>query len=497
MTSNDNPNAGQKLYVQVHAVTDGGSLLVTHVAAKRKLTVQLYGINIPARPQVCDAEAVKYLSRLALNKQFISEFIKLEGHSDRVKCVLRGPGHKQSLNLKMIAAGLAYSSTDLEELPGAKEAEKQARQKGLGIWREGNPQMQSKSRPQTNRQSPVSEPQSQKSNTLSSVPRQWQQTSVNPSEAIDPPEPSKIIETNRQSLKGGQLFQVKVVQVKDGDSLVVRNTKTGRDLEIRLHGIDAPEYAQGNGISAWIHLSDMALNEYFMMEVTDPKDFYGRVVGILHHRDSEKSVNLQMVADGWAYNYADFGELEGAEEAENTDRQKGLGVWQEGDLEMRPWAYRRINRGQAARRQQVPHQDAPPLRRKAPSLVSPYPQPPSINRPPTKQVGSHQRDPARASQVVKSEEDPNDRKCQPSGVWDRIESIISVCILGLLLITYFPYLMCRTIVGDIYRHFICPLAANRGFGKVPLKVPHISWGAALFLVWMTLIILVTIGRSLG
>ena len=74
---------------------------------------------------------------------------------------------------------------------------------------------------------------------------------------------------------------------------------------------------------------------------------YGRVVGILYPLDGSysldevNSVNVAMIEADWAYLYDEFGELYIGSRGERAACSKGVGLWQWGEDQVRPWDYRR------------------------------------------------------------------------------------------------------------------------------------------------------------
>ena len=129
-----------------------------------------------------------------------------------------------------------------------------------------------------------------------------------------------LAKRNEVNLKG----QYKVI---DGDSLVVNGQ------EIRLLGIDAPEYRQAcslkNGSSypcgkqSRAHLAKFAKMGELKCRGWE-EDKYQRLLAICYSNDLE--LNSQMVRDGWAVSYGDY-------ESEEADAQKRqVGVWQ-GDFD--------------------------------------------------------------------------------------------------------------------------------------------------------------------
>ncbi len=86
--------------------------------------------------------------------------------------------------------------------------------------------------------------------------------------------------------------------VVDGDSLVVR--KGARKMEVRLWGIDAPEYDQPDSIPAKNGLKKMVMGQKGVLYIKY-QDRYGRYVSVLKIEDL--NVNEAMVAAGYSWVY--------------------------------------------------------------------------------------------------------------------------------------------------------------------------------------------------
>jgi len=121
-------------------------------------------------------------------------------------------------------------------------------------------------------------------------------------------------------------------RIIDGDSLVL----DGR--EIRLYGVDAPEYHQSctlnNGAQypcgrqSRDYLSQLAKDGNLVCRGSD-EDKYQRLLAVCHAGDVE--LNRQMVLDGWAVSYGSYT----SEEAAASNAKKG--VWQGGFESPRAW----------------------------------------------------------------------------------------------------------------------------------------------------------------
>ena len=144
----------------------------------------------------------------------------------------------------------------------------------------------------------------------------------------------------------GSNVPVRVVDVIDGDSLIVEDLRTNEEYEVRLCGVDAPEHDQPYGPDATEFLAELSLEQFFSLVVNDPQDRYGRVIGTLYpelFRGNRNSLNHQMVEAGWAYSYTRYVKIPEIQEAERRARQNRYGVWQSAE-QVRPWTYRRKKR---------------------------------------------------------------------------------------------------------------------------------------------------------
>lgn len=122
------------------------------------------------------------------------------------------------------------------------------------------------------------------------------------------------------SLSG--LQPVLIVTVFDGDSGVAVDAN-GR-FEFRLYGIDAPERDDVSRAALASLIAEFGNGLY--AEERDV-DRYGRRVVVLQAGDGSRSVNVEMVRQGFAYAYLQYGELEGVVSAEAEARSNGRGVW--------------------------------------------------------------------------------------------------------------------------------------------------------------------------
>lgn len=134
-----------------------------------------------------------------------------------------------------------------------------------------------------------------------------------------------------------------VARVVDGDTIAVMRGK--EPVKVRLEGIDAPETGQPFGTKAKQALSEKIASQTVTIKVTG-KDRYGRTLGTvwLGRRD----INLEMVAEGWAWHFKRYSKDKALADAETQARAKKSGLWADAHP-IAPWDWRRTEK---ERRQQ-------------------------------------------------------------------------------------------------------------------------------------------------
>ncbi len=130
-----------------------------------------------------------------------------------------------------------------------------------------------------------------------------------------------------------------VVKVLDGDSIRVR--RGNRIVEIRLYGIDAPEYGQRYGDRARYFLRSLLLRKTVSVEPVDV-DRYRRVVALV--KIHGRLANREMVREGLAWMYPRYckrkklcSELKKLQERARKQRR---GLWKD-DHPLSPWEFKR------------------------------------------------------------------------------------------------------------------------------------------------------------
>ncbi len=119
-------------------------------------------------------------------------------------------------------------------------------------------------------------------------------------------------------------FEGKVVKVKDGDSIVVLRDTEKRQSEVRLAGIDAPEFAQPWGRESRAALKRLLQGKTVRVEVTD-KDRYGRLVGKVYL--GRAYVNAAMTESGNAWAFARYLPDRQIRAGQDAARAANRGLW--------------------------------------------------------------------------------------------------------------------------------------------------------------------------
>jgi len=144
-----------------------------------------------------------------------------------------------------------------------------------------------------------------------------------------------------------------VVKVSDGDTINVTDP-LGTKVKVRLYGIDAPETEKSNkktgrvskpgqpyGEEAYQALNSKIYGKPVKLEIM-AIDQYKRSVGIVYLNG--KSINQEMVAEGYAWAYRKYLDRPYASEyirAEELARAKRLGLWQQ-NIPEPPWEFRKL-----------------------------------------------------------------------------------------------------------------------------------------------------------
>jgi len=127
----------------------------------------------------------------------------------------------------------------------------------------------------------------------------------------------------------------KCVGVTDGDSIFVMID--GKEEEIRLEGIDCPEYRQAFSKRARQFTSSLVFGKQVKVrEVT--RDNYGRMIGRIYV--GETDVSLELIRAGLAWHYKKYSKETQLSDAEVVARRNRTGLWTDPNP-VPPWSFRR------------------------------------------------------------------------------------------------------------------------------------------------------------
>jgi len=126
------------------------------------------------------------------------------------------------------------------------------------------------------------------------------------------------------SALAGQSITGTVMQVKDGDTVVVKPDAGGQFFTCRLYGIDTPEKNQPYGEEATRELKRLTLGQSISIETTGAKT-YGREVCIIKKNGTD--INLEMVKRGYAWAYVQYLKRPHASIYIDAERGKSIKAW--------------------------------------------------------------------------------------------------------------------------------------------------------------------------
>ncbi|MDD2462505.1 MAG: thermonuclease family protein [Desulfobulbus sp.] len=136
-------------------------------------------------------------------------------------------------------------------------------------------------------------------------------------------------------------WSAKVVSVADGDTITV--IRDGRQVRIRLYGIDTPEKGQDYGQKARDLTASLVAGRIVEVEQKDI-DQYGRVVGLV--KIDNQNLNEMIIQNGFAWVYRQYCKekfCSGWIVLEQTARQQKKGMWSS-PVVIPPWEWRASKR---------------------------------------------------------------------------------------------------------------------------------------------------------
>ncbi len=144
------------------------------------------------------------------------------------------------------------------------------------------------------------------------------------------------------ALPENQQFTARMIRVRDGDSLLVR--AGGRDIEVRLADVDAPERGQPHADQARNALINLLQRRDVTVEVVDT-DPYRRKVARVRRLPDGLDINAEVVRTGNAWVYRRYVRDPALSTLEQAARNRRAGLWAlPEEQRIPPWAYRERER---------------------------------------------------------------------------------------------------------------------------------------------------------
>ena len=130
-----------------------------------------------------------------------------------------------------------------------------------------------------------------------------------------------------------------VTKVIDGDSLKAK-TKEGKEYEIQVEGIDAPELKQPHGKEATEALSKMVMGKEIKVNWTK-KDNFDRLLAQIHV--DKTHANQEMLRTGHAWHFKRYNQSKELAELEEEAKKAKRGLWATENPQA-PWDFRKETR---------------------------------------------------------------------------------------------------------------------------------------------------------
>ena len=136
-------------------------------------------------------------------------------------------------------------------------------------------------------------------------------------------------------------FSAVVTKIIDGDSIVVKSGK--KYIEVRLYGIDCPEWNQHSSKAARKYTKTLIYKKKVLV-APQYHDSYGRLVALIEHNGQD--VNGDLVESGMAWVYPKYCRKKVCEKWRINQlgaKSDGRGVWGKKDP-VPPWQWKRMNK---------------------------------------------------------------------------------------------------------------------------------------------------------
>lgn len=134
-------------------------------------------------------------------------------------------------------------------------------------------------------------------------------------------------------------FQGRVTHVTDGDTIWVRPSGGGAAVQVRLHGLDAPEICQAFGVQSRDALASRLLRRKVEVDVR-AQDAYERTLARVSLQGQD--IGSWLVAGGWAWSSGFRHRAGPYAQEQGIARGERRGLWA-GDSPVDPRRFRKAN----------------------------------------------------------------------------------------------------------------------------------------------------------
>jgi len=122
-----------------------------------------------------------------------------------------------------------------------------------------------------------------------------------------------------------QIYEGKVVKIKDGDTIVVVDS-IGQNRTLRLAEIDSPENNQPYGEKSKQFTLSQVYHKIITYKITDI-DRYGRAVAMVYYGVKKKYLSAELIKNGMAWHYKKYSKSEELASLEIQARKNKIGLW--------------------------------------------------------------------------------------------------------------------------------------------------------------------------
>ena len=130
-----------------------------------------------------------------------------------------------------------------------------------------------------------------------------------------------------------------VTHVQDGDSF--KATENGKDITIRLFGVDCPEKGMDYANKAKKFTKQAIEGKTITYQMVE-KDRYDRIIARVYTEDG-KLLNLELLENGLAHHYTRYSNDKDFAAAEKMAKANKMGLWSMNKV-VKPWDYRKSKR---------------------------------------------------------------------------------------------------------------------------------------------------------